>query len=80
MDAAGVAARRRLRRLHPAAPAARHGLAAGPHAPPGRVFVASDAMAVGALQALRKAGRRVPEDVAMVGFDDAPDGRLHTPR
>jgi DNA-binding LacI/PurR family transcriptional regulator len=36
------------------------------------VFVASDAMAVGALQALRRANRRVPDDVAIVGFDDAP--------
>jgi DNA-binding LacI/PurR family transcriptional regulator len=35
------------------------------------VFVASDTMALGALRALRAAGRRVPEDVAIVGFDDA---------
>jgi DNA-binding LacI/PurR family transcriptional regulator len=35
------------------------------------VFVASDPMAVGALRALRAAGRRIPEDVAVVGFDDA---------
>ena len=36
------------------------------------VFVASDPMAMGALRALEKAGRKVPEDVAVVGFDDIP--------
>jgi DNA-binding LacI/PurR family transcriptional regulator len=35
------------------------------------VFVASDAMALGALNALRRAGRRVPQDVAIGGFDDS---------
>ena len=35
------------------------------------VFVASDLMAAGALQVLRAAGRRIPEDVAVVGFDDS---------
>jgi DNA-binding LacI/PurR family transcriptional regulator len=35
------------------------------------VFVASDLMAAGALAALRRAGRRVPDDVAVGGFDDS---------
>lgn len=39
---------------------------------PDAVFVASDAMAVGALRALREVGKRVPEDIAVVGFDDMP--------
>lgn len=39
---------------------------------PDAVFAASDAMALGALRALREAGKRVPEDVAVAGFDDVP--------
>jgi DNA-binding LacI/PurR family transcriptional regulator len=36
------------------------------------VFVANDLMAAGAVQAIRDTGRRVPEDIALVGFDDVP--------
>ncbi len=43
------------------------------------VFAASDLMAVGALRALRDAGRDVPGDVAVVGFDDAPLARHTVP-
>lgn len=39
---------------------------------PDAVFAASDIMAVGAMRALRDAGRRIPEDVAVVGFDNMP--------
>ncbi|MFE1792969.1 LacI family DNA-binding transcriptional regulator, partial [Streptomyces sp. NPDC059525] len=43
------------------------------------VFAASDVMAAGARGALREAGRRVPEDVALVGVDDSAVARLMDP-
>jgi DNA-binding LacI/PurR family transcriptional regulator len=43
------------------------------------IFAASDLMASGALRALRAAGRRVPEDVRLIGFEDAPVARQCEP-
>ncbi len=43
------------------------------------VICASDLLAIGALRALRELGRRVPEDVAVVGWDDIVDGRYSSP-
>jgi DNA-binding LacI/PurR family transcriptional regulator len=47
--------------------------------PPDAVFCYSDLVALGALHTLRVRGLRVPEDVAVVGYDDIEDGRYSTP-
>lgn len=46
---------------------------------PDAIFAANDMMAVGCLLALREAGLRVPEDIAVAGFDDIPLARLIDP-
>ncbi|PCE15299.1 LacI family transcriptional regulator [Microbacterium sp. SZ1] len=43
------------------------------------VFCANDQMALGLLRALAESGRRVPDDVAVVGFDDVPDAANYRP-
>ncbi|WP_338897091.1 LacI family DNA-binding transcriptional regulator [Streptomyces sp. TG1A-60] len=43
------------------------------------VFVANDQMALGLLRALDERGRRVPEDVSVVGFDDIPEAASFLP-
>lgn len=47
--------------------------------PPDAVFCFSDLLALGALRVALAAGVRVPEDLAIVGFDDIEDGRYSTP-
>ena len=44
------------------------------------VFAVTDAIAVGAMQALQSAGKKIPEDVAIVGFDDLPTASFVSPR
>lgn len=44
------------------------------------VFAANDMMAAGAIDVLTGAGRRVPHDVAVAGFDDAPVATLMDPQ
>src|SRR6185503_10563811 len=43
------------------------------------VVAANDEMAIGALEALEARGRRVPDQVAVAGFDDTKDAQLVTP-
>jgi DNA-binding LacI/PurR family transcriptional regulator len=43
------------------------------------VFAANDQMALGVLRALHERGRRVPEDVSVVGFDDIPEAASFMP-
>jgi len=46
---------------------------------PRAVFAANDMMAVGCLTAFKEAGLRVPQDIALAGFDDIPVARYVTP-
>jgi len=43
------------------------------------VFVCNDQMALGAMKVARQMGRRIPEDLAFVGYDDIPEAPYFTP-
>lgn len=45
----------------------------------GALFVASDLMAVGAMRVLNRRGLRVPDDIAICGFDDSPSAQMTDP-
>ncbi len=47
--------------------------------PPTAVFAAGDRMALGAIEALRGRGLRVPDQISVVGFDDLPEVRWSAP-
>jgi LacI family transcriptional regulator, galactose operon repressor len=47
--------------------------------PPTAVFASSDTMALGAYEAARRRGLRVPDDLSIVGFDDLPESRWSSP-
>ena len=49
------------------------------HADLDAVFAGSDEMAAAAIPVLRQARKRIPEDVAVVGFDDSPTARICKP-
>jgi len=44
------------------------------------IFAASDLIAIGAMRALDKSGRSIPDNVSVVGYDNIPAARLVTPR
>lgn len=46
---------------------------------PTAIFAANDLMAFGAMDSIRKRGLRIPEDVAVAGFDDIPFSALYSP-
>jgi LacI family transcriptional regulator len=47
--------------------------------PPSAIFAANDQSAIGAIEAAREAGRRVPDDLSVVGFDNLPEAAYHNP-
>ncbi|WFE36373.1 LacI family DNA-binding transcriptional regulator [Micromonospora sp. WMMD975] len=83
LDAAGIPYDLRL-----VVPTEHFGRADGEHAvrqlltldsPPDAVLAYNDLIAVGALRALARTGRRVPDDVAVAGIDDIEEGRFSNP-
>lgn len=47
--------------------------------PPDAVFCYNDLVAIGAIRAINESGRRIPDDIAVIGIDDIEEGRFSTP-
>jgi len=47
---------------------------------PTAVFCASDMMAIGAIEAIKEAGKKVPEDFSIIGFDGIDAGQIVSPK
>ena len=82
LRAAGIAPDDRLRAdAHPSETSGRAAIAelVGRGVDFDAVFAASDVAAIGAMHALQSGGRAIPEEVAIVGFDDIPAASLSSP-
>jgi DNA-binding LacI/PurR family transcriptional regulator len=47
--------------------------------PPDAIVAGNDTIALGAIAAIAESGRRIPDDIAIVGFDDIPQARFMNP-
>jgi LacI family transcriptional regulator len=46
---------------------------------PTAIFVSNDVMAMGVMDAIRESGKRIPEDISVIGFDDIPQASMVRP-
>jgi LacI family transcriptional regulator len=50
------------------------------HLKPTAIIAGHDSLAIGAMNAIKENGFRIPEDIAVIGFDDTPESLMVTPR
>ena len=50
------------------------------HIKPTAIIAGHDSLAIGAISAIKENGLRVPEDIAVIGFDDTPESLIVAPR
>jgi LacI family transcriptional regulator len=50
------------------------------HTPPSAIVASNDVMAFGAMEAARERGKKIPDDISIIGFDDIPQAaQVHPP-